>query len=138
MYCDPCTVIHVLLLMCCNSCTVVHVLWSVSCVTGTVVRVLWPVYCGPCIVYCVLGTVVHVLWSRYCEIFQMALQVGQLLLYLKNSPMGSLRLKKLSLKDFLLVRGQHLKLAELAELELGDLPCQDNSECGQAETTAGE
>ncbi|CAG5135537.1 unnamed protein product [Candidula unifasciata] len=70
-------------------------------------------------------------WSKRIKV---ALQVGQLLLYLDNTPVGSLRFKKLSLQDFLLVQGQHLKLAELGQLELGDLPCTHNSQCGLAES----
>ncbi|CAG5127235.1 unnamed protein product, partial [Candidula unifasciata] len=65
-------------------------------------------------------------WSQRVS---MALQVSKLLLYLDRTILGSLRFTKLSLSDFVLVRGALVKLATLDNLELGNISCTDNSDC---------
>lgn len=69
---------------------------------------------------------------------QMALQVAKLLLYLDRCPLGSLRITKLTLSDFVLVRGTLVKLVDLDDLELGKKPCIDNSDCHFQGTNLGE
>ena len=59
----------------------------------------------------------------------MALQISHLLLYLDKSPVGSLRFKKLDLKDFVLVTGRNVKLADLDDLELGEKRCSRSYDC---------
>ena len=59
----------------------------------------------------------------------MALEVSQLLTYLDSSPFGSLRLKKLDLKDFVLVGGDSLRLVDLDELMLGQMQCHSADQC---------
>lgn len=68
----------------------------------------------------------------------MALQVAKLLLYLDRCPLGSLQITKLTLSDFVLVRGTLVKLVDLDDLELGKKPCIDNSDCHFQGTNLGE
>ncbi|XP_005099499.1 uncharacterized protein LOC101853091 [Aplysia californica] len=67
--------------------------------------------------------------SSWYQRLHMALQVSHLLLYLDSSPFGSLRLRKLELKDLILVKGDTVKLADLDELEVGESLCQDAMQC---------
>ncbi|BFZ04575.1 hypothetical protein BsWGS_07614 [Bradybaena similaris] len=67
--------------------------------------------------------------SSWSQRVSMALQVAKLLLYLDHCPLGSVRITKLTLSDFVLVRGALVKLVDLDDLELGKKPCTDNSDC---------
>ncbi|GFR97359.1 extracellular tyrosine-protein kinase PKDCC-like [Elysia marginata] len=67
--------------------------------------------------------------SSWPQQLWMALQVTRLLIYLDESPVGSLRFNKLDLKDFVLVQNKDVKLADLDDLELGEKSCSSSSDC---------
>ncbi|GFO25236.1 extracellular tyrosine-protein kinase pkdcc-like [Plakobranchus ocellatus] len=67
--------------------------------------------------------------STWSQQLGMALQISRLLMYLDLSPVGSLRFKKLDLKDFVLVQNKDVKLADFDDLELGERSCFRSSDC---------
>lgn len=60
------------------------------------------------------------------------LQIGvsllQFLLYLDDSPIGSLGFEKMQLYDFVMVHSE-FKLVDLANIRIGELPCETDQDC---------
>ncbi|XP_059143669.1 uncharacterized protein LOC131931006 [Physella acuta] len=75
--------------------------------------------------------------STWAQRVKMALQIGHLLLFLESSPLGSMRLSKLDLKDFVLVDEQVVKLADLDDLEVGEKTCFRDMDCVIQEASRG-
>ncbi|XP_064612362.1 uncharacterized protein LOC135476303 isoform X2 [Liolophura sinensis] len=59
---------------------------------------------------------------------QIIQSLANLLIYLESSPLGNLRLTKVTSKDFVCVKDT-VKLVDLDELRLGELKCSDKKDC---------
>lgn len=73
-------------------------------------------------------------WSRRV---QLALDVASLLEYLQSSPLGSIGLPQVQLKDFVLVDRKVLKLVDIDEAELGEKACSHPQDCFMQGTDVG-
>nr|KAG5704643.1 hypothetical protein BaRGS_025285 [Batillaria attramentaria] len=63
-------------------------------------------------------------WAR-----RVALDVASLLEFLQTSPLGSLGLPRLQMKDFVLVNRKQLKLTDMDDVVLEDKQCRRSSDC---------
>lgn len=68
----------------------------------------------------------------------MALNIAELLLFLDLSPLGSLALPHVELKDFVVINKYELKLTDLDELEYEERECSQNSACDLKGTPVGK
>ncbi|XP_062589646.1 uncharacterized protein LOC134251269 isoform X2 [Saccostrea cucullata] len=58
-----------------------------------------------------------------------AIELGELLKYLEESPLGSVEVLGIKMDDFVTAKGNHLKLVDLDDVSLEEKMCQSDAEC---------
>ncbi|XP_061197727.1 uncharacterized protein LOC133205857 isoform X2 [Saccostrea echinata] len=58
-----------------------------------------------------------------------AIELGELLKYLEESPLGSVELLGIKMDDFVTAKGNHLKLVDLDDVSLEEKTCQSEADC---------